>query len=110
MSDKIFLVTCDIHAQYLLSRKFVAFRTIESANEFKNEIEEKFEKFSSFDDSLDDICDKMNHEQIGKYIDRQAVPLEWKMQYSDFRNLYPELKLEENLMLLNPDISEIDLI
>ena len=77
MSDKIFLVTCDIHAQYLLSRKFVAFRTIESANEFKKNVEEKFEKFSSFDDSIDDICDKMNHEQIGKYIDRQAVPLEW---------------------------------
>lgn len=46
MSDKIFLVTCDTYAQYLLQRKFVAFRTIESANEFKKNVEEKFEKFS----------------------------------------------------------------
>jgi len=46
------------------------------------------EKFQEWQENIEDVCQKLNDEDIAKFIDIQKIPLQWKYHNSQWRFYY----------------------
>jgi len=59
-----------------------------SASVQKKIFEDDLEKFQEWQENIEDVCQKLNDEDIAKFIDIQKIPLQWKYHNSQWRFYY----------------------
>lgn len=110
--QKIYLVTFTVFNFTLVGFKHthIAFSNKDKMQEFLDSCDKRSNEFFEWWEAIEEPCQKMNHDEMLTFIENQKVPVEWKMQCSDYRHAHPELKLEENFIQFCPEYQEIDLI
>ena len=89
---KIYLLVCSDpvtqNVTAVLKQTILGYKDYLSASIQKKILEDDLEKFQEWQEGIEDLCQKLNDEDIANFIDCQEVSLNWKYHNSQWRFYY----------------------